>query len=302
MRRWLVHCGRGVATAARRAARSPLSLLAQALVIGMAVALPLLLHLAVLNLSRAASLSGAEPRITLFLDAGSDAALAESIASRLAAHAQVDRHRFVPRDAALAELRERHGLPDLSDLLPGNPLPDAFVVGARRLEPEALEALRAEAAAWPGVAEAHVDAAWARQLQAALAFARALAIGLAGLLASVLVASAFAVSALQASRWREEIAVSRLLGASPAFIRRPFVYLALAVGAAGGAIALGIGALCLRAAAAPLDALLALYGSGYTLAGPSLPAAAALVATCALLTALGSGLAAGSHLRQAARG
>jgi len=198
-------------------------------------------------------------------------------------------------------LRERHGLPDLADLLPGNPLPDAFSVRARDLDPAALESLRAEAAAWPGVAEALLDSAWARQLQAALAFARALAIGLSALLALVLVASAFAVCALQAARDREEIAVSRLLGASPAFVRRPFVYLALAVGAAGGTLALGLAALCLRAADVPLRALVVLYGGEFSLAGPTPLEAAAVVGGCALLAALGSWLAASAHLRRADR-
>ena len=301
MRRWLVHCRRAAGTAARRAARSPLALLAQALVIGMAVALPLLLHLCVQNLSRAAGQSGADPRITLFLVAGSNAEVAQALAARLAAHAAVAGHRYVPRDEALVELRERHGLPDLSDLLPGNPLPDAFTVRARDLDPAALEALRAEVAGWPGVAEAHLDAAWARQLQAGLAFARALAFGIAALLALVLVASAFAVSALQASRDREEIAVSRLLGASATFVRRPFVYLALAVGAAGGAIALGLSALCLRAAEGPLQALVSLYGGQFALVGATPAESVTLVGGCALLAALGSWLAATAHLRRADR-
>jgi cell division transport system permease protein len=301
MRRWLAHRRLAITTAARRAARAPLSLLAQALIIGMAVALPLLLHLTVQNVGRAAGQSGADPRITLFLAAGSDAPAAQAIADRLAAHPAVASHRHVPRDEALAELRERHGLPDIADLLPGNPLPDAFSVRARDLDPAALESLRAEAAAWPGVAEALLDSAWARQLQAALAFARALAIGLSALLALVLVASAFAVCALQAARDREEIAVSRLLGASPAFVRRPFVYLALAVGAAGGTLALGLAALCLRAADVPLRALVVLYGGEFSLAGPTPLEAAAVVGGCALLAALGSWLAASAHLRRADR-
>lgn len=301
MRRWMVHRRLAIATAARRAARAPLALIAQALVIGMAVALPLLLHLAVQNLGRAAGQSGADPRITLFMAAGSDAAASRALAERLTAHPAVASHRYVPRDEALAELRERHRLPDLSDLLPTNPLPDAYTVRARDLDPSALETLRADLAGWPGVAEAQLDSAWARQLQAALAFARVLAIGLAALLALVLVASAFAVSALQASRDREEIAVARLLGASPAFVRRPFVYLALAVGAGGGSIALGLAALCLRAADGPLQALVSLYGSRFALAGPTPLESAVLVGGCALLAALGSWLAATAHLRRADR-
>ena len=101
----------------------------------------------------------------------------------------------------------------------------------------ALEALRDEIAQWPRVVHAQLDAAWARRLDATLRFGRLLVLAVGGLLALALVAVTFNTIRLQVLTRRDEVEVVKLIGATDAFIRRPFLYYGALQGAAGGIVA-----------------------------------------------------------------
>ena len=60
---------------------------------------------------------------------------------------------------------------------------------------------------------------------------------LGGLLAFALVAVTFNTIRLQVLTQREEVEVIKLIGATDAFIRRPFLYYGALQGAAGGVVA-----------------------------------------------------------------
>ena len=113
------------------------------------------------------------------------------------------------------------GLSGVIGALGRNPLPDAFVVTSK-------EDIAGELGKLPGVASVQADAVWARRLAAAASIAE-LAVGLlAALLGAALVAVTFNTIRLRSSRRRDEIEVSKLLGATDAFIGRRFYYLACA--------------------------------------------------------------------------
>ncbi len=115
-----------------------------------------------------------------------------------------------------------------------NPLPDAFVATVEDNRPEWLESLRVEAGGWPKVEHVQLDSEWARRLDAALRVGRTLTLLLAALLACALVAVTFNTIRLQILTRREEIEVSKLIGATKPFIRRPFLYFGAIQGLAGG--------------------------------------------------------------------
>jgi len=97
---------------------------------------------------------------------------------------------------------------------------------------------------------------------------------------------------------REEIGVLQLLGATDGFIRRPFLYLGAWYGVGAGALAVGLLAAAGHALRAPLAQLAASYGSGFELAGFTLPVALAVLAGATMLGWLGAGLVTGHYLRQ----
>jgi cell division transport system permease protein len=94
-----------------------------------------------------------------------------------------------------------------------------------------------------------------------------------------------------------EIEVTKLVGGTDGFIRRPFLYLGFCYGLAGALVAALVVALGLLLLAAPVRAVAALYGSGFALRGLSPIETGVLLAGGALLGWVGAGLAAARHLR-----
>jgi len=237
MTAWLAQHGRSFAATLAKLGRTPLGAALNFLVIGIALSLPVGLYVVIDNLQASSHQLAAEPQVSAFMALDASRAEVAQIETRLKQNPRVQRFRFVPRDEALQELRQSSGLADVVDSLPHNPLPDAFIVNARDSTPQALEALREEIMQWPRVAHVQLDAAWARRLDAALRFGRLVAAILGALLALALVAVTFNTIRLQVLTQRDELEVIKLIGATDAFIRRPFLYFGALQGCAGGVVA-----------------------------------------------------------------
>ena len=240
MRSWLAAHAGGFSAALKRISITPLGSALNALVIGIALSLPVGLYLLVSNLQAASQQLTAAPQISAFMALDASRAEIAQIEVRLKQTPRITAFRLVPREQALAEFKKSSGLNDVIEGLPQNPLPDAFVIDAADASPEALEALRDEIRQWPRVAHVQLDAQWARRLDAGLRLARLVAALLGTLLGVALVAVTFNTIRLQVLTRREEIEVIKLIGATDAFIQRPFLYFGALQGLAGGAVAWGI--------------------------------------------------------------
>lgn len=298
MTRWLANHARALRDALDRLRRPLVPTVLSVIVIGSALALPLLLHLAARNVATFSGQLDAEPQLTLFLDTNTSATEAEAIGRLLSRHPGASKVRFVPRAEALADLRTSAGLGSSVDDLGRNPLPDAWVVTGREGDPTALEALRDEAAGWPKVEHAQLDALWARKLAATVRVGRMAALLLAILLGIALTAVTFNTIRLQILGRRDEIELSNLIGATDAFIRRPFLYFGFLLGAGGGVAGLGIVALAIAILNRQLGSALLLLGNVAGISGPELVDAAAVIGIAALLGWFGAALSVGRHLRR----
>ncbi len=237
MMAWLAQHARSFGATLARLARAPLGAALNILVIGIALSLPVGLYVVIANLQASSHQLAAEPQVSAFMALDASRAEVAQIEARLKQNPRVERFRFVPREQALQELKQASELADVVDSLPQNPLPDAFVVNARDSTPQALEALRDEIKQWPRVVHVQLDAAWARRLDAALRLGRLAVAILGALLALALVAVTFNTTRLQVLTQRDEIEVIKLIGATDAFIRRPFLYFGALQGCAGGIVA-----------------------------------------------------------------
>lgn len=240
MRNWISQHVRTLAATVARMARTPVASLLNIGVIGIALALPAGLYVALANVQTLARELAAEPQLSVFLALDADRADAAKIETRLGTHRGVRKWRFVSRDEALADLKSATGLADVVGSLERNPLPDAFVIDAAERSPQALERLRDEFRTWPKVAHVQLDSAWANRLDAALRVGRAAVLLLATLLAFALIAITFNTIRLQILTRVQEIEVSKLIGATDPFIRRPFLYYGAMMGLAGGLAAWAI--------------------------------------------------------------
>jgi cell division transport system permease protein len=285
MRAWLRQHRQALARAAARVG------LLNTLVIGVALALPAGGYALLESLRALTGRLSLEPQISLFLDAKRTEV--DALAARIKRDPRVLGLRFVPREEALREIGGVQGVTELVAALGRNPLPDGFVVSAAN---ESVEPLAAELAKLPGVAHVQADALWARRLASLARLGRAALWLLAGLLGAALVAVTFNTIRLQILTQREEIEVSKLLGATDAFVRRPFYYAGLLQGLAGGAIALGLVYLSLALLNRQVAPLAATYGSDFRLAFLSGGDALAVLALAGVLGWLGAQLSIGRHL------
>ena len=279
-----------------RLASQPVASALNVIVIGIALSLPAGFYLGLNNLQTFSRQLSSDPQISIFMAIDATSAEVAAVEQRLKSNADLGRVEFIGRDQALVRLKRSAGLSDVLTNLGRNPLPDAFVVTARSNDPGTLEALHDQARKWPKVEHVQLDAEWARRLDAALNVGRMLVTLLAVLLAVALVAVTFNTIRLQILTRRDEIEVSKLIGATNPFIRRPFLYFGALQGVAGGFAAWGIVALAVLALNIQLADLSGLYGTLFKLEWPDLSYTMILLVFSASLGWLGAWLSVSRHL------
>jgi len=290
MKSWLRLHRYALIVTLRRLAAQPFSSLANLVVMALALALPLLGAAILVSAQPVARQVSVTPEVTLFLKTSAPDGAAAAIAQRIRDEnaGQVQAVRVVPRDEALASLRNDPTWDQALAVLPGNPLPDAVV--ATLTEGEQL-AERANTLAetwqkWEHVDMVQLDSAWVQRLEAILRFARVGLIFLAACVAAVVLAAVFNTVRMQAMLQREEIAVARLVGATESFVRRPFLYLGALSGALAALIAIGAAAAALTPLNNALVGLARSYGANFALHLPGLPILAIAVVGTGILGAL----------------
>lgn len=283
--------------ALRRLAVSPLNTALSLLVIGIALTLPTAGWVVLDNLREVTRGASSVQQISIFLTLDAGKREAGEIEARLR-EAKAGSRRFIARDEALKRLQTSEGMAEIVASLPKNPLPDAFVVEPTDVRPESLERLAKTFAGWPKVAHVQLDSAWVKRFDAFLRIGKLVVTLLAGLFAGALVAVTFNTIRLQILAQGAEIEVAKLIGATDAFIRRPFHYFGALQGALGGLLAALLVALGGRLLAAPVAELAALYGGNFALHGLSLSHTALLAAAGALLGWLGAQISVSIHLRR----
>ena len=296
MKTWLRQHRQAIAAAFGKLTAQKAAAALNAVVIGIALALPAGGYALLASLRSITLGSALEPQLSVFLRTDIKRPEADALGARLKADARLGEVRFVSREQALRELQATEGLAEVVAALSRNPLPDAFVVRPKLAQAAALDALAAELRAMAGVAHVQVDSAWARRLGALAGTARLAIALLAALLAFGLVAITFNTIRLQVLTQRAEIEISKLIGATDAFIRRPFFYLGALQGLAGGLIALAILGASLAALNVGVSELASSYGSSFRLAFLSAGDALAVVLFSAGLGWFGAFLSVSKYL------
>jgi len=293
---WMRHHRASFVLVVRRLAQSPAATLLNVLVIGTALALPLAGYCVLVNVRVLAGNVSVEPQISVFLAPGASARDVAGVEDRIKASPGVKGLRFVPRETALADLKRDPAVAELAASLRDNPLPDAFVVAIADRETATLQRLEHDFRALPKVAQVQIDSAWVRRLDALLDLGRSVVMLLATLLGAALVAVTFNTIRLQIVTHAEEIEVSRLVGATDAYVRRPFFYLGSLLGALGGVAALGIAFATLAILNRHLAPVGVLYGTTLSLDLPEARVVAATLVLAATLGWLGAYLSVGRYL------
>lgn len=271
-----------------RMRRAPLALLMMIAVIGVTLSLPAMLYVALENIQRLAGGFHTAPQISLFLAMNAPEEQVKEIDTQLRKHKDVASYRFVGRDNAWQEMQQNTGLAEIAGGLEQNPLPDAYVVETKSGDPAVIERMQQEMQQWSGIEHAQLDAAWIKRLHGLLELGNKLVLVIAGLLGFALLITTGNSIRLQIATQHEEIALSRLIGATDRFIRRPFLYAGTLYGIGGGFAALLILASAVWLFNESVADLARLYASDFHLIMPTADISLALVGGSALLGWIGS--------------
>lgn len=282
-----------------RLARQPFASGLTVLVIAVTLALPAALHLVIKN---ARSLSAGWQNaldFSLYLEPGTPLSAAVDLRGLIAQRADVASVELIDADAALEEFREGSGFGAALDYLDDNPLPHTLVIRPAPGNTQAsVVLLKEELENLPETDVVQVDTDWVQRFLAILDIVqRAIVIGAALLGAAIVVIIGNTIR-LDIENRREEIEVTKLIGASNAFVRRPFLYSGFWYGLFGGGVALGLVAYGLHALKAPVARLSGLYSSRFEVLALDLSESASIVGTGVALGLIGSWLAAARHMRR----
>ena len=296
MRAWLQHHRLSLVQTLARLARSPFATALNVVAIGVALALPLGAYCVLGNLALVSGRVSVDPQLSIFLARDAGKADIAAVEARLKGAQGVRAVRFVSRDAALAELSRSARMDEAIAGLRHNPLPDAFVVTLSSSDTALADGLEHEFRSLPKVDRVLADAAWVRRLDALLRLGRTAVVVLSVLLGLSLVAVTFNTIRLQILTQRDEIELCRLIGATHAYIRRPFFYLGSLLGLLGGLAALAIVLAALAVLNRDWVQLALLYGSALHLRFPDSSEMLTALAFSVALGWLGAYLSVSRHL------
>lgn len=281
-----------------RLVRSPFSTALTVLVIALALALPTALRLFVLNAQAATGDFSGAVDLSVYLKTDVPLVKAQQLEHSARERADVARVELISADQAMEEFRKYSGFGAALDALKDNPLPHVLHVRPRDSTPGAVESLRRYFTAWPEVETVQVDTEWVMRFNAILDVLR----HLLGIAAVLLGAGILAVIGntirLEILNRRDEIEVTKLVGGSNAFVRRPFLYAGVLYGLAGALLAWGLVEIAVAILQRPIDTLAGLYGSHFSLQGPPGDEVAVLLAAGIVLGWIGAWISAARHLHR----
>jgi len=269
------------------------------LVIGIALALPACLHVLVQNVRTASGGWNNALDISVYMKPTTSLDDTKQAAERIRKRRDVDEVTVIPADDALAEFRKSSGFGEALEALKDNPLPHALVVrpDAEARDPARVAQLTDELREVPGVDLVQLDTEWVSRFNAILDVVRRVVFLAAGLFALGILVIVGNTIRLDIENRRDEIEVTKLVGGSDAFVRRPFLYNGLWYGLGGGLIAGLIVAVVVFVLGDPVQRIAGLYGSSFRLQGLGLAGWLTLLGGGIGLGWLGSFIAATRELR-----
>lgn len=295
---YLVHHLRVFIASLGHLSRAPFATLMTSAVIAIALALPSGMFVVIDNLGGLSHSWDGSTQISLFLKTSVSAQQAQSLADRLRLHRDINSIKLIDKATGLKQFSAASGFGDALKYLDENPLPSVLVVQPHinPARPESVDKLLKELQSENQVDLAQLDMEWVKRLYTLLEVAQRAVWIVGGLLALAVLLIIGNTIRLDIENRRAEIEVAKLIGASNAFIRRPFLYTGLWYGLLGGILAWLLTSISLSLLDDPVQRLSGLYQSDFSLSGLGFSQILNLIGLSCVLGLLGSWLAVGRHL------
>ena len=275
------------------------------LVLGIAMALPLGLFVAVENLRAVDLRQGDWGSITVFLTAEAGEAGAQALAAAAASKGGASL-RLISPEEGMEEFTLASGFGQAVDIFAENPLPWVAVLSPAAGSDLQIDAWVSDWEAWlagrEGIDLVQIDHKWVQRLAGFLALGNAMITVLTVLFSLAVIVVVANTIRLDVANRAEEIEVMSMVGASNDFIRQPFLYSGFWYGLLGALLALVLLSAAMLYLQGPLERLLEAYGNQYSLKGLGMRRGGVVVLLGALLGFAGAWLAVQRHLRLLAHG
>jgi len=296
---WQEHHGWSAAASLRRLASRPLGSLLTITVMGLALALPLAFYLLLGNVQKLGEALGQSQAISVFMQPGQGAQQAQLLAKQLADRPQVASVIVKTPQQGMDELAKMQGFSGALQTLDSNPLPYVLQLQPREgLTAVEVEQLASDVRTMHSVDLVQDSGSWRQRLDALLGVGnRAVLASLLALAALLVVGNTVRVDIASRS---EEIGVLLLVGASSAFVRRPYLYAGIWYGLFSGILAALLAVLIEFALADPVAQLSRAYDGKLQVGGLPPWLLLAVPVAAAALGWLGARLVSAWQLRKAA--
>lgn len=297
-RSWVRHHKQTARQSLLRLRQTPLPSLMTLAVLAIALALPGLMFVGLKNIHQLSDQWQGDPRISLYLHKTLNDQQAEAFSQQMLLRDDLVAVELVTKDQGLHEFQKISGLDDVLAFLDSNPLPAVIVIQPRASDKPTLMALQNQLLTLPEVDEVVLDLVWVERLASFVELANRVVLVLGALLAlSVLLVVGNTIRLSIESR-KVEIQVAKLVGATDAWVRRPFIYTGFWFGLLGAVLAWLFIQMSMLLLAQPVSRLAELYASDFGLSGLGFVDSLVLLISGILLGLFGAHLAVGRHLRE----
>lgn len=278
---------------------APAQTLMTSLVVAIALALPAALYVLLDNVYALGDRWDSGPKVSVYLMRDSDLQAITELKQTIATMPQVAAVDHISAEQALQQFQAHSGFGEAITVLDENPLPHTLVVTpvATSLDPESLQRLTDALGEYPLVEQVELDLAWVKKLKAMMALGQRAVFGLAILLwLGVLLAIGNTVR-LEIENRRDEIVVTKLVGGTNGFVRRPLLYTGAWYGFLGGWLACLLVSVAFFGLQGPVGELAFTYQSEFKLLGLGLVGSVWIIVAGTALGLFGAWLATARHLR-----
>lgn len=297
---YLVHHARVFISSLGRLTRQPLATLMTCAVIAIALALPANMYIAINNISDMSVGWDSSTQISLYLKTDIDIDRANKVANYLKLHKDIETVKLITKEEGLKQFTQLSGFGDAVKSLKSNPLP--IVITLKPIidptRPGMINRLLEELKNIKEVELAQLDMQWVKRLYSIIELAQKSVLIISSLFALAVLLIIGNTIRLDIQNRRAEIEVAKLIGASDAFIRRPFLYTGLWYGLSGGLLAWLLTNISLLLLAGPVERLASLYNSSFYLNGLDFHHTLYMISLSCLLGLGGSWIAVGRHLSE----
>ncbi|AUX62328.1 permease-like cell division protein FtsX [Simonsiella muelleri] len=285
---------------AKRAAgyffRQPVGTLLILAMLAMAMTLPLTLYLGVQSSQNVLNKLSETPKITVYLEPAATETDVDALKKMFTEDKRIKQATFISKEDGLEEMKNALDSQDIVSMLDDNPLPDSFVITPVSNAPDVVTTLKTEVEQFPMVESSQMDSEWMKTLYQVNDFVQKVFWFLAITLSLAFVLVAHNTIRLQILTHKEEIEITKLLGAPSSFVRRPFLYQAAWQSVLSAAISLGLSTWIMRTTQPLVKQIFEPYGINLAWRGfTPQEMLIVLVGVCAL-GILGAWLASSQHL------